>query len=74
MARTARVELMLKGMSCGHCVAAVRKRLAGIPGVSAVEVTLDPPRAVATIDPDAVAPEALAAAATDEGYPATVAT
>ncbi len=32
-------EIKVKGMSCGHCAAAVTKALQGLPGVS--EVTVD---------------------------------
>jgi copper chaperone len=33
-------EIKVKGMSCEHCVAAVTKAVAGLPGVSNVEVDL----------------------------------
>jgi copper chaperone CopZ len=33
-------EIKVKGMSCGHCAAAVTKALAGLPGVSQVQVDL----------------------------------
>jgi copper chaperone len=33
-------EIKVKGMSCQHCVAAVTKAVAGLPGVSNVEVDL----------------------------------
>jgi len=38
----AHVALAITGMTCGHCVAAVKKALAAVPGVDAVEVTLSP--------------------------------
>jgi copper ion binding protein len=31
----------VSGMTCSHCVTAVREEVASIPGVSAVEVDLD---------------------------------
>jgi copper chaperone CopZ len=31
-------EIKVKGMSCGHCAAAVTKALEGLPGVSKVDV------------------------------------
>jgi copper chaperone len=34
------VEIIVKGMSCGHCVAAVTKALETLPGVSQVQVDL----------------------------------
>lgn len=33
-------EIQVKGMSCGHCAAAVTKALQGLPGVSEVKVDL----------------------------------
>ncbi|MBS1244912.1 MAG: Heavy-metal-associated domain, partial [Deltaproteobacteria bacterium] len=36
----AQVALAITGMTCGHCVAAVKKALAAMPGVEEVEVTL----------------------------------
>ena len=40
------------GMTCGHCVAAVTKELEAIPGVTAVDVQLDPGTATVTGAPD----------------------
>ena len=34
-------QIKITGMSCQHCVRAVREALTGVPGVSAVEVDLD---------------------------------
>ncbi|MBM4295954.1 MAG: heavy-metal-associated domain-containing protein [Deltaproteobacteria bacterium] len=33
-------ELMVKGMSCGHCAAAVTQALKGLPRVTEVQVDL----------------------------------
>ena len=33
-------EITVKGMSCGHCVAAMTKAMASLPGVSNVAVDL----------------------------------
>ena len=66
-----RVTLEVKGMSCGHCVAAVRKALVGLPGVGEVEVTLDPPRAKVTYDPAKTTPESMAKVVEEEGYPSS---
>lgn len=33
-------EIKVKGMSCGHCAAAVTKALQNLPGVSEVQVDL----------------------------------
>jgi copper ion binding protein len=34
------MEITVKGMTCGHCVAAVTKALEELPGVSQVQVDL----------------------------------
>lgn len=34
-------EIKVKGMSCGHCAAAVTKALSSLPGVSEVQVDLE---------------------------------
>jgi copper chaperone len=33
-------EITVKGMSCGHCVAAMTKAMASLPGISQVQVDL----------------------------------
>lgn len=33
-------EIKVKGMSCGHCAAAVTRALEGLPGISEVQVNL----------------------------------
>ncbi len=33
-------EITVKGMSCGHCVAAITKALGSLPGVSNIKVDL----------------------------------
>lgn len=47
-ATTSTVRLAIGGMSCGHCVAAVRELLEEIPGVEAVQVLLESKSAVVT--------------------------
>ena len=63
------VALAITGMTCGHCVAAVKKSLAAVPGVVEVEVTLSPPRAVVSWDPSRTTVEMLTKATAEEGYP-----
>lgn len=62
------IELTVKGMSCSHCEAAVRKALAGVDGVETV-VTVDRERELASVEgsPDA---QALISAIKAEGYEA----
>ncbi|MGZ9197134.1 MAG: heavy-metal-associated domain-containing protein [Candidatus Deferrimicrobiaceae bacterium] len=63
------VALAITGMTCGHCVAAVKKALAAVAGVMEVEVTLSPPRAVVSCDPSMTTVEMLTKATAGEGYP-----
>ena len=68
-----RVRLAITGMTCGHCVAAVKEALAAVPGVGEVEVTLSPPRAVVSRDPSRTTVEMLTKATAEEGYPSSLA-
>jgi copper chaperone CopZ len=34
-------EIKVKGMSCGHCAAAVARALKSLPGITQVQVDLD---------------------------------
>lgn len=63
------IQLRLQGMSCGHCVAAVRRALETVPGVVVKDVQIGS----ATVDAasDNVIP-AIKAAVDDAGYPAEV--
>jgi len=36
-----KIELQVTGMSCGNCVAHVKKALASVPGVADVDVNLE---------------------------------
>lgn len=60
-------ELKIEGMTCGHCVSAVRRALATVAGVEQVEVDLG--RGVAKVQGKAEA-RALIAAVEEEGYAA----
>ena len=63
MNKTVKVE----GMMCQHCVAHVEKALRAVPGVEAVEVSLENKKATVTGD---AADQALLDAVTDAGYQA----
>jgi len=65
------LTLDIQGMSCGHCVAAVKKALSAVPGVLEVEVSLDPPRAKVAYDPSKATVKALSAAVEAEGFSCT---
>jgi copper ion binding protein len=57
----------VKGMTCGHCVAAVTEEVGKVEGVKAVEVDLA--SGAVTVESDGPVDEALFAAAVDEaGY------
>ena len=66
------IHLTIEGMSCGHCVARVRRALEAIDGVLVTAV--DVGTADAEIDPRRIDPEVLARAVSDAGYTARVAT
>ncbi|WP_437673865.1 CopZ family metallochaperone [Sorangium sp. So ce131] len=64
-------RLVIEGMTCGHCVQAVSKALAKVPGVTRVgEVSLE--RGEAAVEGSATV-EALLAAVRDAGYEARAA-
>ena len=58
----------VRGMTCGGCVASVRRVLEALPGVSKVDVTLQPGQATVAYDPARVTPEALRDAVQNAGY------
>ena len=60
--------LMIEGMSCQHCVAAVTKALQAVPGVESAQVSLD--EASAKVSGDAPQ-QALLDAVQRAGYVAT---
>jgi len=66
-----RVTLAVRGMTCMHCVAAVKKSLEEIPGVAEAAVTLEPPRAKVTFDPSKTTVDAMTKATEEEGYPSS---
>lgn len=65
------IVLKIEGMSCEHCIKAVREALSEVPGVETVEaVSLDRGEAVIAGAPET---EALLAAVREEGYEGRVA-
>lgn len=63
-----RLQMEIQGMTCGHCVGAVKRVLAGLEGVAVTSVSVG--RAEVSYDPaKAEAPEILAAVG-EAGYPA----
>lgn len=56
----------IDGMSCGHCVVAVRAALDAMPGVAVAHVAVG--EAAFTLDPDTVTPAEVEAAIERAGY------
>lgn len=65
------IRLQIEGMSCGHCVSAVREALAEVAGVERV-TSVDLETGAATIEGRAE-PRALIAAVEEAGYTARAA-
>jgi len=66
-----KLTMKIDGMSCGHCVAAVREAIAELPGVQTSDVRIG--AADVSYDPAAVTPEQVAEAVREAGYePAVV--
>jgi copper chaperone len=61
------VHLIIEGMTCAHCTAAVEKALKGVAGVEEVSVTLEPGEATVV---GSASTEALIQAVVEEGYQA----
>ncbi|MFZ0547627.1 MAG: cation-translocating P-type ATPase [Candidatus Promineifilaceae bacterium] len=54
MAKTATVEVPIRGMDCTECTQHVRRAIAGLNGVASVDVLLGAEKAIIRLDPDAV--------------------
>ena len=66
-----RLNLTIEGMSCAHCVRAVRGRLERTPGVKVDDVQIG--SAILEYDPVATNVDDIEEAIADEGYTAFVA-
>ena len=64
-----RVTLTIEGMSCGHCVNAVKRALAGVDGVDVQDVRIG--SAQVAYDPARTSADAIIDAVNDEGYTAS---
>jgi copper chaperone CopZ len=62
--------LKVTGMTCGHCVQAVRQALENVAGVRQAKVELGPGRATVEYDEGSTTPAELASVVSDEGYAA----
>ncbi len=63
------LTLHIEGMSCGHCLNAVNRSLAGLAGVAIKSVAIG--RAQVEFDPAVIDEATIVAAVKDAGYPAT---
>ncbi len=63
------LKLKVEGMTCNHCVMAVKKALLKVPGVEKAEVSLEKGEALVEGVAD---PQALIRAVEEEGYKAEV--
>ena len=63
-----RMTMKIDGMSCGHCVVAVRKALATVPGLRIERV--DVGSATVAYDPRRATPDEIIDVVNDEGYAA----
>lgn len=62
----ATVSFQIGGMSCGHCVMAVKKALKEIPGVGEFQVDIG--KATVSFDPARASVDQLKAAVQEAGY------
>lgn len=60
--------LNVYGMSCSHCVNAIKKAAGELGGVSGVEVDLEGKKATVEYDPEKVTLSEIKAAIEDQGY------
>ena len=72
LANSETVELAVTGMTCGNCSAHVKKALAGVSGVTNVDVDLAGGAAKVQIGADGADVDQLIEAVRDAGYDATV--
>ena len=61
-----RISMKIDGMTCGHCVAAVKSALNGVDGVQVERVAVG--TAAVAFDPTRTSNDAIAQAIEDEGY------
>jgi copper chaperone CopZ len=66
------LELTIGGMSCQHCVRAVREALECVAGVAVTRVAVG--SATLSFDPERATAAEIVSAVTDAGYPAAVPT
>lgn len=68
------VKFAVENMSCATCPIAVNKAMKGVTGVKSAKADLNTQSAVVVFDDSATTVNAIAAASTNAGYPARLAT
>ena len=71
-AEPAKATLLIQGMTCGGCAAAVKIQLKRTEGVTAYEVSLEKAEAQVTYDPAKTTPERIAESVSKTGFKASV--
>jgi copper chaperone len=62
------MDLNVEGMSCQHCVHAVKTAVEGVAGVEKVEVSLEKNLATVAFDPAVASLQSIRTAIEGEGY------
>ena len=62
----------IQNMTCALCPVTVKKAMEGVAGVTSVTVDFDAKTATVVFDPSVTTADAIAAASTNAGYPASV--
>ena len=62
------IDLNVEGMSCQHCVHAVKTAVEAVSGVDKVDVSLEKNRATVDFDPGVATLQMIKTAIEDQGY------
>ncbi|CEJ16046.1 Mercuric transport protein periplasmic component precursor [bacterium YEK0313] len=71
-AATQTTTFAVQNMTCALCPVTVKRAMEGVKGVKSVTVDFDAKTATVVYDPSVATPDAIAAASTNAGYPASV--
>lgn len=61
-------KLLVEGMSCGHCVATIKKAVGGLAGVLSVDIFLDNKEVNIEFDGSKIALEAISSKIKEAGF------
>ncbi|MBT2728016.1 MULTISPECIES: copper chaperone CopZ [unclassified Bacillus (in: firmicutes)] len=62
------ITLIVKGMSCGHCINSIEGSVGELPGVTAVKVNLDSGTVSVEFNPSEVTIDKIKETIDDQGY------